>query len=135
MMNYVINKIFMLRIQRRATTNHAEYGPILAHMKPLFAENGPKTGPMSAPGATAGCPTALSADCTADSPPNGDFYAFWWANGWRCSFFSSTHVELPSYGLCGPVILRAARSSVGAETGPLERIRPTEHVSVGSFFF
>ena len=30
--------------------NHAEYGPILAHMGRLFAEIGLQSGPISAPG-------------------------------------------------------------------------------------
>ena len=54
----------MLIIERRATANHAEYGPILAHMGPLFAERGLKSGPISAPGgelgATTGCKTGPS---------------------------------------------------------------------------
>ena len=71
----------MLITERRATTNHAEYGPILAHMGRLFAEIGLQSGPISAPGgelgATTGRKTAPSADCIAGSPPGGDFYASW----------------------------------------------------------
>ena len=71
----------MLIIELRATVNHAEYGPILAHMGRLFAEIGLQSGPISVPGgelgATTGRKTAPSADCIAGSPPGGDFYASW----------------------------------------------------------
>ena len=40
----------VLIIERQDTANHAEYGPILAHMGPLFAESVPKTRPTSVPG-------------------------------------------------------------------------------------
>ena len=62
----------MLIIERRATTNHAEYGPILAHMGPLFAERGLQSGPISTPGATWADDWAQNrpnADCIAGSPP------------------------------------------------------------------
>ena len=78
----------MFIIQRPATANYAEYGHILAHMGPLFAEIGLQSGPISAPGdelgATTGRKTAPSADCIAGSPPGGDFYVSGGTNGWRC---------------------------------------------------
>ena len=74
----------MLIIERRATANHAEYGPILAHMG-LFRRNGAsKVGQNRRLGATTGRKTAPSAERIAGSPPGGDFYASWGANGWRC---------------------------------------------------
>ena len=78
----------MLIIECRATANHAEYGPILAHMGRLFAEIGLQSGPISAPGgelgATTGRKTAPSADCVAGSPQAAHLDAPWGANGWRC---------------------------------------------------
>ena len=78
-MKYVIKKIFMLIIERRATANHAEYGPILAHMGRLFAEIGLQSEPISTPGgglgATTGRKTGPSAQLVTGSPPGGDFYA------------------------------------------------------------
>ena len=79
----------MLIIKRRATANHAEYGPILAHMG-LFRRNGAsKVGQNRRLGATAGRKIAPSAERIAGSTPRGDFYASWGANGWRCSYYVS----------------------------------------------
>ena len=65
----------MLIIERRAMTNHAEYGPILAHMG-LFRRNGAsKVGQNRRLGATTGRKTTPSADFCADSPPGNDFQA------------------------------------------------------------
>ena len=61
--------------------NHAEYGPILAHMGPLFAEIRLQSGPILAPraelGATTRRKTVPSAECIVGSPPGGDLYASW----------------------------------------------------------
>ena len=44
----------MCIIERQTRANHAEYGPIVAHMGPLFTEMGLKSGPISVPGGELG---------------------------------------------------------------------------------
>ena len=75
----------MLIIERRATANHAKYGPILAHMGPLFAEMGLKSGPISAPGGDDWVQNRPQRRLYRRLAPRGRFYASWGANGWRCS--------------------------------------------------
>ena len=67
----------MCIIERRTTANHAEYGPIVAHMDPLFAEMGLKSEPISVPGSDDWARNRPSADYIACSPPGDAFYASW----------------------------------------------------------
>ena len=77
----------MCIIERRTTANHAEYGPIVAHMGPLFAEMGLKSGPISAPGGDDWTPNRPQHRLYRRLAPRGDFYASGGGggNGWRCS--------------------------------------------------
>ena len=84
----------MLIIERRATANHAEYGPILAHMG-LFRRNGAsKVGQhrrlRASWGRRLGIKPPLAPNELLARPQGAIFMRPGGANGWRCPYYASS---------------------------------------------